>query len=164
MFQVRVGLPEDAEQIISLLSAIAAEGRYTAISKPWSVEAQRHHMAALSPRESLHVAIAEDNSLLGYQVLELWAPGIESMAHAGQLGTFVRADARGSGVGRALFRRTLLFAAAQAYAKFVVQVRAGNAGALAFYGRLGFRECGRLARQVRIGDLEEDEVLMESFL
>ena len=47
---------------------------------------------------------------------------------------------RRRGIGEALFESTLVFA------------------------RLGFRECGRLTRQVRIGEQEEDEILMEFFL
>jgi ribosomal protein S18 acetylase RimI-like enzyme len=43
-------------------------------------------------------------------------------------------------------------------------VRASNGGARRFYERLGFCECGRLTRQVRIGQVEDDEVLMEYFV
>ena len=36
--------------------------------------------------------------------------------------------------------------------------------AQAFYRRLGFRDCGRLARQVILDGVEDDEVLMEWFV
>jgi RimJ/RimL family protein N-acetyltransferase len=36
-------------------------------------------------------------------------------------------------------------------------------GAQRFYGSLGFKECGRLTRQVIIDGVEDDEVLMEYF-
>ncbi len=68
------------------------------------------------------------------------------------------------GVGTALFRVTAAFARASGYRKFVIQVRASNTAAQAFYSRLGFRACGRLARQVAIDGREDDEVLMELFL
>ena len=101
---------------------------------------------------------------MGYQILELWAPTLESMAHVGQVGTFLRPAWRRRGVGPALFTATAHFAREYGFAKFVVMVRASNAQALRFYQRLGFRECGRLSRQVRIGAVEDDEILMEMFL
>jgi RimJ/RimL family protein N-acetyltransferase len=46
----------------------------------------------------------------------------------------------------------------------IVQVRAMNERARAFYQQVGFVECGRLAKQVRIAGVEDDEILMELFL
>ena len=43
-------------------------------------------------------------------------------------------------------------------------MRAGNAGARAFYRGLGFVPKGVLARQVKIDGRYEDEVFMELFL
>jgi ribosomal protein S18 acetylase RimI-like enzyme len=43
-------------------------------------------------------------------------------------------------------------------------VRGTNTRALAFYRGIGFRECGRLTRQVVIDGKEDDEVLMELFV
>jgi ribosomal protein S18 acetylase RimI-like enzyme len=40
-------------------------------------------------------------------------------------------------------------------------VRGSNTGAQSFYKSLGFRECGRLARQVKIWGAYDDEILME---
>jgi RimJ/RimL family protein N-acetyltransferase len=163
-FSVRMATTADAEPIIAILEEVAAERIYTAITKPWSAAEQRRYTAALSCREAIHVAETERKEIIGYQVLELWAPTLQSMAHAGQIGTFVRAASRGQGAGAALFRATATFAFAQNYAKFIAQVRSRNAGALAFYSRIGFRECGRLTRQVRADGEEDDEILMEYFL
>ena len=147
-----------------LLEGIAREGLYTAITQPWSAEEQKRHIARLSAREAIHVAEDAGCTLIGYQVLELWAPTLASMAHVGQIGTFIRTDWRGEGVGRTLFRHTIEFARTHGYSKFVIQVRSGNITGQSFYRALGFTNCGRLARQVRIGSREEDEILMEYFL
>jgi ribosomal protein S18 acetylase RimI-like enzyme len=163
-FAIRRATEADAEAIIAILEGIASEGIYTAIDRPWSADEQRRYMTSLSAREAIHVAEAGRNTVIGYQTLELWAPTLHSMAHVGQLGTFVRPEWRGQGVGEALFRSTLDVARESGYRKFVIQVRATNTAAQGFYRRLGFRECGRLSRQVRIGEHEDDEVIMESFL
>ena len=68
------------------------------------------------------------------------------------------------GAGRALWSLTLPFARSAGYRKLVIQVRDTNRAAQRFYQRLGFVECGRLARQVIVDGREEDEVLMELFL
>jgi len=161
---IRKATEADAEAILAVLEGIAAERIYTAIDRPWSADEQRRYLAALSGREAIHVAESDTRTVIGYQTLELWAPTLRSMAHVGQVGTFLRPEWRGRGVGKTLFRRTLDFARERHFRKFVIQVRSSNTSAQSFYQRLGFRECGRLTRQVRIGDLEDDEILMEFFL
>jgi RimJ/RimL family protein N-acetyltransferase len=161
---VRKATADDAEAIIAVLEGIASERIYTAINNPWSAEQQRHYLMSLSAREAIHVAEAVRGGVIGYQTLEQWAPSIDSMAHVGQLGTFLRPDWRRQGIGEALFRGTLDFARQRDFLKFVIQVRSANTAAQGFYQRLGFRECGRLTRQVRIDGQEDDEIIMEYFL
>jgi [ribosomal protein S18]-alanine N-acetyltransferase len=161
---IRRATAADAEAIIDILEGIASERVYSAINKPWSVAEQRDFIVSLSAREAIHVVEEAGKGIIGYQPLELWARTVDSMAHVGQIGTFVRPDWRGRGIGDALFRSTVDFARERDYLKFVIQVRSSNDSAQGFYRRLGFRECGRLARQVRFGGQEEDEVLMEFFL
>jgi ribosomal protein S18 acetylase RimI-like enzyme len=86
------------------------------------------------------------------------------MAHVGQVGTFLLPAWRRKGVGRRLWNVTLEFARQARYRKLTACVRGVNTSAQAFYRCLGFQECGRLARQVVIDSVEDDEVLMERFL
>ena len=163
-FSIRRATEADAEAIIAILEGIASERIYTAISRPWSADRQRQHLASLSAREVIHVAETEPGAIVGYQPLELWAPSLDSMAHVGQIGTFLRPEWRHRVIGEALFQRAVDFARKHDYLKFVIQVRSSNTSAQDFYQRLGFRECGRLHRQVRIGEQEDDEIIMEFFL
>jgi ribosomal protein S18 acetylase RimI-like enzyme len=163
-FAIRQATEADAAAIIAILEEIASERIYTAIHRPWSADQQRQYLASLSAREAIHVAETGREGIIGYQTLELWAPTLESMAHVGQIGTFLTHAWRRRGIGEALFHRTVSFARKRDFLKFVIQVRSSNISAQAFYRQLGFRECGRLARQVRIGEQEDDEVIMEFFL
>ena len=163
-FAIRRATEADALAIISILEGIAAERIYTAITVPWSVDDQRQYLASLSAREVIHVAESQPGAIIGYQTLELWTRSLDSMAHVGQIGTFLRPEWRRQGVGETLFRSTVDFARKRDFLKFVIQVRSSNASAQLFYRRLGFRECGRLTRQVRIETQEEDEIIMEFFL
>ena len=128
------------------------------------LEEERASLRGPAPREAVHVALAPSGQVVGFQSLDLWMPVLETMAHVGSLGTFVLEAWRGKGMGRQLFAATREFAIRAGYEKLVIQVRASNAGAQAFYLRLGFSPVGRLTRQVRIDADYDDEVLMELFL
>lgn len=160
---IRRADPDDAAGIVNVLDVIAAERVHSAIDQPWSVEQERRYLESLSAREAVHVALDDANLVVGLQILDRWSP-LDSMAHVGQVGTFVLPTWRGKGIGRALWQTTLAFGRAVGFQKLVIQVRGSNANAQVFYGRLGFIECGRLARQVIIDGQPDDEVLMELFL
>jgi L-amino acid N-acyltransferase YncA len=163
-FHVRRASAEDAPAIVAVLRGIASERVHSAIERPWTVEEQRRYLTSLSAREAFHVAVAESGEVVGYQSLDLYSPLLTSMAHVGQLGTFLMPGWRRRGAGHALFRETRSFARSSGYRKLVIQVRASNTSAQSFYVRLGFVECGRLSRQVVIDGQEDDEIIMELFL
>lgn len=163
-YDVRRAQSKDAAAIAAVLETVAAERVHSAIERAWPVEEEARYIESLTPREALHVAVDAAGGVVGVQSLDLWSPSLPSMAHAGQLGTFVLPGWRGCGVGRRLWSATEAFAREAGYRKLIVQVRASNAAAQRFYRRLGFHECGRLARQVVIDGVEDDEVLMEYFL
>ena len=160
---IRKATEADAPGLVAILEGIAAERVHSAIDVVWPVEKRRAHLASLSDREVVHVAIAASGQIVGFQVLDLWAT-ISSMHHVGQIGTFLAPEWRSRGLGRLLFATTEAFATATGYSKMIAQVHASNERAKTFYRRLGFRAVGRLARQVRIDGMEDDEILMEHFL
>jgi ribosomal protein S18 acetylase RimI-like enzyme len=162
--QLRRASPVDAEGIADVLGVIAAERIHSAIDRAWTAAQERQYLEALSPREAIHVAVDAARVIVGLQIIDLHAPGFESIAHVGQIGTFLLPAWRGCGLGRALWRMTLAFAREAGYRKLVIQVRGSNGAAQAFYHRLGFTDCGRLARQVIIDGVADDEIVMELHL
>ncbi len=159
--QIRRASPVDAAGIVAVLEAVAAERIHSAIDQVWSVEQEARYLASLSHREALHVAVDAAAGIVGVQSLDRWSSVLSSMAHVGQLGTFLLPAWRGRGVGRQLWRATEAFAREVGYRKLAIQVRASNPVAQSFYRGLGFTECGRLTGQVIIDGIEDDEVLME---
>lgn len=158
---VRRASLEDAEGIARVLHVVAAEKIHSAIETAWTAAEQRTYMGSLSAREVFHVAIARSGEIVGYQSLDLYSPILSTMAHVGQLGTFLLPEWRRRGVGMALFDATRRFAARTGYQKLVIHVRASNVPAQAFYKRLGFATCGRLRAQVIVGGTADDEIVME---
>jgi ribosomal protein S18 acetylase RimI-like enzyme len=161
---VRRATVDDAPAIAAVMMVVAAERIHSAIDRAWTAEEERRYLESLSPREAVYVALSSESAVIGLQTIERWSPSLTSMAHVAQIGTFLLPDWRGQGVGRRLWSATKAFAREAGYVKIVIQVRASNAAAQAFYRALGFCECGRLARQVVIDGAEDDEVLMELFL
>lgn len=162
--RIRRALPADAAGITAVLAAVAAERIHSAIDRAWTVEEERRYLESLSPRETFHVAVDPARGIVALQSLDLWSPLLESMAHVGQIGTFIFPEWRRRGVGRQLWNASAAFAREAGYRKLVIQVRGSNTAAQAFYRRLGFQDCGRLTRQVMIDGVEDDEVLMEFFV
>lgn len=161
--EIRRALAADAGGIAAVMAVVAAERIHSAIDRAWTADEQRRYIESLSPREAIHVAVEAAGTIVGLQVIDRWSP-ITSMAHVGQVGTFLLPAWRRQGVGRRLWNATAALAAAAGYRKLVIQVRGSNADAQAFYRDLGFAECGRLSRQVVIDGADDDEVLMECFL
>jgi ribosomal protein S18 acetylase RimI-like enzyme len=162
--RIRRAVPEDAAGIVGVLDVVATERIHSAIDRVWTVNDERRYMEALSPREAIHVAVDEARGVVGLQILDRWSAILDSMAHVGQVGTFLLPAWRGVGVGRQLWNMTLGFARDARYRRLAIYVRGSNANAQAFYRHLGFQECGRLARQVVIDGVADDEVLMELFI
>ena len=160
---IRKASPLDAAGIVAVLEVVVSERIHSAIDRPWTVGQEARYLESLSGREAFYVAVNEKAGIIGFQSLDLWSPVLSSMAHVGQIGTFLLPNWRGQGIGQRLWNASLSFAREAGYRKLAVQIRASNVAAQKFYRRLGFEECGRLTRQVIIDGVEDDEVLMEFF-
>ena len=160
---IRRATPDDAQAVSAIWDVVCAERVYTAVNRPFTPQQERDYIASLSGREGVFLAEV-DNRVVGFQSLDLWAKYTDSFDHVGVMGTIILPAWRRQGIGHRLAEHVLDFARASGYEKIVVYVRAGNAGARAFYRGLGFVLKGVLARQVRIDGQYEDEVFMEFFL
>jgi len=160
---VRPATLEDAAGILQVLNTIVREQRFTALDRELTLEEELEFLGGRGPRDAIFVAEQED-SILGFQGLDPFMGDIESMSHVAQMGTYVLPTHWNRGIGRRLFAASCDFARAHGYEKIVIYVRAGNEQAQDFYRHLGFEIVGRLRRQVRLGDVFEDEILFEYFL
>jgi ribosomal protein S18 acetylase RimI-like enzyme len=163
MLTVRPATPDDAREVAAVLQVVVSERVHSAIDRAWTVEEERAYLLSLSSREVVHVAVDGTAGIVGLQVLDRWST-LGSMSHVGHVGTFILPRYRRRGLGGTLWVATAAFARDAGYRKLVIQVRGTNEDAQGFYRTLGFRECGRLGRQVVIDGVEDDELLMELFL
>ncbi len=87
--KVRRATPEDAAGIVAVLAVVIDERVDSAIGRVWSVEQERRYLESLSAREVIHVALDGDHRVIGVQILDRWSAVLGSMAHVGQVGTFL---------------------------------------------------------------------------
>ena len=157
---VRQATVDDAAGVAAVLNAIIAEGRYTLFDAPFSEDDERRFIASLSERSALFVAEI-DGEIAGVQSVDLFLGYAHSTRHVATMGTWLRADARGRGLGTRLAANSFRFAKAQGYTKMVIHVLATNDPALRFYRGLGFREIGVARQHVLLGGQLHDEIYME---
>ena len=160
---VRKANVDDAEQVAAVLNAVIAEGMFTLFDRPFSVEDERNFISLLGTRSALYVA-AIDGEIVAVQSLDLFSNLAQSTSHVATMGTWLRGDVRGRGIGRLLATESFRFATGNGYTKVVIHVIADNERALRFYRCLGFGDIGVARKHVRLAGRFHDEVYLEKLL
>ena len=135
-------------EMAELLNELIAEGSTTAISEPvtgQSIEERINRNRGLSV---WHVAEDETGHVIGYQWIE---PADYLPPEAAEIATFARIGMSGLGIGSALFEATKRVARDIGYIWINANIRADNAGGLAYYQSRGFEDYGR-KEGVRMSD------------
>ena len=138
-FRIRVAEAADVAGVVALERGIVeaphwAEGEYAAMV--------RADNAGGAVRRGFFVAEGEGR-LLGFAVGKVIGSDTESVGELESVA--VEASARRRGVGRALCAAVAEWCRERGAAALELEVRAGSAGAIALYGRLGFLVVGRRA-------------------
>jgi ribosomal-protein-alanine N-acetyltransferase len=128
-----------------LPAVLAIERR--AFQTPWSLAM---FVLELSKPSGICLAAARDGSLVGYLVCSRYADVWHLMNIA------VDPEARRQGIARTLLER--LFGEAGDDARYTLEVRTSNHGAIAMYERFGFRRAGHRRRYYH--DNGEDALIM----
>ena len=161
---VREASPNDAEALVHILNPIIEAKRYTILSTPLTVEAEREFIETFPERGIFHVAVREeDDRVVGMQNVAPVSP-YAAFEHVGEIGTFVHLDLLRRGVARRLFEATFGAAQRKGYEKLFTFVRADNPGALKTYLGQGFRVVGTAERHAKVEDAYVDEVIIEKWL
>ena len=164
MVYIREASPGDAEALVHLLNPIIEAKRYTVLTTPLTVEAEKEFIETFPERGIFHVAVREeDNRVVGMQDVAPVSP-YAAFEHVGEIATFVHLDLLRQGIARRLFEATFSSAQRKGYEKLFTFVRADNPSALKTYLGQGFRVVGTAERHAKIGDVYVDEIVIEKWL
>lgn len=164
---VRVASPEDADAYNALItqatSDVNAVTELDEAAEACKSRAAKIQEAHENPQELLLVAEC-DGTLVGE--LSFSAPTLRRVAHRGRFGIYVASGFRGVGVGEALIRALLSWAAAHPVIEKVrLGVLSSNPGAIRLYHKLGFVEEARRSREFRMpGGRYADDILMARYV
>jgi len=139
MIHVRRAGPVDARALAEILNAIIAQGGSTALTDPVTGDQLAEWMR--SAGAIWHLAEDDTGRALGFQWVE---PHPEHGPGVAQIATFARIGQTGLGIGSALFRTTKTACARAGYDWINAEIRADNAGGLAYYQSRGFEDYGRI--------------------
>ena len=162
---IRKAIPDDAKAIAAVINSVILEGKYTALTNPFTVEEERAFIEGLCDRSALFVAEVE-NKIIGIQVIEpdALAHYTDSMQHIATIGTWIHVNFRGHQIGRLLAETSFRFAHAKNFRKIAIQVIVDNTRALRFYGNLGFEKIGIAKKHVKLEGKFCDVYYLEKFL
>jgi len=162
---VRPGVPADARAVRDLIDAVAAEPDVPLLATPGSVRLRDvRSLIGKSARDERSLFLVAE--VAGRVAGNLGGSGLAfaPSSHVFELGMSVAAGYRGLGVGSALLRSALAWAAGVGYTKVVLSAFPHNTRAIDFYERHGFTLEGRRARQFLRDGRYLDELIMGHLL
>jgi [ribosomal protein S18]-alanine N-acetyltransferase len=133
--RVRTLAEPDLEPCLDLFEAVAAEGRWLANEPPIDRGEVRARWIDLLTTDEGTLLVAEDGPL---------PAGIAAMVglYSPELGMLVREERRRQGIGDALVRACVEWAAGRGAREVVLHVFPHNTGAIALYRKHGFEDRG----------------------
>ena len=124
-YEIAEMLPEDAAEVAQLEKQI--------FSMPWSAEG---FLSSLQSQDTLYLKVTLDGRVIAYCGL------LQSFDEADITNVAVSADFRGRGVGSAMLRELMARGCRRGIRRYTLEVRTGNAAAIALYHKLGFCDAG----------------------
>ena len=160
---IRDVAPDDAAPIAAILNEIIEDGHYSVFDTKFSDEEEKAYIENMHPRGIFHVACIDDE-IVGIQTIEPFALYTHAFDHVAQIGTFLKLNHRGKGIGTRLSEVTFERAKRMGYEKIFTYVREDNKDSLNFHLKLGFTVVGIASKQAKIHGKYINEILIEKFL
>lgn len=127
-------------EMAEILNEIILAGGTTALANPVTASELTGWMTRAPDRSAWHVAETEDGRVMGFQWIE---PADYLPPEAAEIATFARPGHTGLGIGSKLFAVTETAARRLGYRWINANIRADNAGGLAYYQSRGFEDYGQ---------------------
>lgn len=158
----RIATPADGPALLRLKQQLDEETSFMLLEpgeRDPDPDALARHLAAVARSGNSAVIVAEaDAGLAGY--VELTGGSFRRNRTTAELVIGVLAQASGRGIGTALLRRAMSWAAGHGLHRLELTVRADNERAVGLYRRLGFAVEGRRSQCLLVDGVFADELYM----
>jgi RimJ/RimL family protein N-acetyltransferase len=152
--------PEDLPEVVDALNSVIREGKYLFMNNEITdMEKERKWFARGTESGMLYLVARVDRKLVGGASIH---PRTDKGAHTAEFGIYIRDGYRDLGLGTTLTRMFIDIAKKRGIEILQLSVYATNERAFHIYKKCGYKECGRLTRDVKFLDgTYTDRILME---
>jgi L-amino acid N-acyltransferase YncA len=151
---------ENLPEVVEALNSVIREGKYLFMNNEIADMEEERKWFERSTKEGMRYLVARvGNRVVGGASIH---PHTEKRAHVAEFGIFIREGYRDVGLGTILTRTLAEVAKEQGFEILQLSVYATNARAFHVYKKCGYKECGKLTRDIKFSDgTYTDRILME---
>jgi L-amino acid N-acyltransferase YncA len=151
---------DELPEVIEALNSVIREGKYLFVNNEITdMEEERRWFERVTKEGIRYLVARVDEKVVGGASIH---PLTEKRAHVAEYGIYIREGYRDLGLGTALTMELIEIAKKQGLEILQLSVYATNKRAFHVYKKCGFRECGRLTRDIKFLDgTYTDRILME---
>lgn len=163
MFEIRRGLPDDAEKILSYLKIIGGETDNLSFDEngvSLTIDQERQYLeSVLNSTRNLYLVAVENDEIIG--CASLASSPAERVKHRGLIGISVQKKAWGRHIGSMLMQELINFAKKAGLEILMLEVRSDNVRAIGLYKKYGFEKLCTLEGYLKIkGILTNYDLMM----
>jgi RimJ/RimL family protein N-acetyltransferase len=154
---------DDLPPVVEALNSVIREGRYLFMNNEITDMEEERRWFEQGTKEGMHYLVAwVDGKVAGGASIH---PQHEKRKHVADFGISLRESYRNVGLGTILIKEFIEIAKKQGIEILQLSVYATNQRALHVYEKCGYKECGRLTRDIKFLDgTYADRILMEFLL
>lgn len=151
---------DDLPEVVEALNSVIREGRYLFMNNEITDMEEERRWFEHGTKAGMRYLVARvDGKVVGGASIH---PQTDKRAHVAEFGISIREGYRNMGIGSALIAELIKIAKQREFEILQLSVYATNKRALHVYKKCGFKESGRLARDIRFFDgTYSDTVLMQ---
>jgi len=151
---------EDLSEVVEALNSVVREGKYLFLNDEITdMEEERRWFEHSAKSGMLYLVARVEGKVAGGASMH---PKTDKRAHVAEFGIFICDGYRNSGLGTAITREFIEIAKERLFEILQLSVFANNTRALNVYKKCGFKEIGRLSRDIKFLDGEyTDRILLE---
>jgi RimJ/RimL family protein N-acetyltransferase len=151
---------EDLPEVVEALNSVIREGRFLFMnSEITDMEEERRWFDRSVKAGMLYLVARVDQRVVGGASLH---PHTDKRSHVAEYGIFIRQGYRNLGLGTLLTQAFIEIAKDHGLEILQLSVYASNERAYHVYRKCGYKECGRLTRDIRfLGGTYTDRIMME---